>query len=192
MQNSLLEYPQERAEVRNLTAIKVKANANYTCQECGSTELIQSHHKIPGDDKSMIALCAECHSAKHPNVSKALFFTKNHQPYWHNKSAASLARVLGVHSRTIIRRARTLNIPRGILSLEDEILIQRYTYHPPPRLLVKQTDKRDPNIPFDDIADLAYRLKIPWRTVWRWKKKIRPSKARVDKIELAFSVLSSV
>jgi hypothetical protein len=32
----------------NLAAIRVKANARYTCQECGSTELIQAHHEILG------------------------------------------------------------------------------------------------------------------------------------------------
>jgi len=45
--------------MRNLTAIKAKSNAHYRCQECGSTELIQTHHEIPGDDNSLIALCAE-------------------------------------------------------------------------------------------------------------------------------------
>ena len=75
----------------NLAAIRVKSNANYICQECGSTELIQAHHQVPGDDSSLVVLCAECHSQKHPNLPKALFFSNNHQPYWHNKSASSLA-----------------------------------------------------------------------------------------------------
>lgn len=109
----------------NLVAVKVKANARYTCQECGSTELIQAHHETPGDDSSLVALCADCHSRRHPNLPKLLFFTKNHQPYWYNKSAASIAKELGVSSRTIIRTARQLNIPTGELSPWDEELIKK-------------------------------------------------------------------
>lgn len=110
--------------MRNHIAIIVKANAHYTCQECGSTELIQAHHEIPGDDDSLVALCAECHSRKHPDVPKALFFSTNHQPYWYNKSASSLAKELGVHSRTVIRAAKRLNISLGELSIWDEELLK--------------------------------------------------------------------
>lgn len=110
--------------MRNSVAIGIKANAHYTCRECGSTELIQAHHEIPGDDDSLIALCAECHSRKHPNVPKALFFAKGQQPYWHNKSASSLARELGAHPRTIIRVAKRLGILSGELSPWDEELIK--------------------------------------------------------------------
>jgi len=109
----------------NSRAIGVKANANYTCQECGSTELVQAHHEIPGDDDSLIALCAECHSKRHPDVPKALFFSTNNQPYWNNKSASSLAREIGVHSRTIIRAAKRLEILSGELSQWDEGLIKQ-------------------------------------------------------------------
>ena len=52
-----------------------KANAGYICQECGSAKFIQAHHRIPRDDTSIIVLCAECHSKKHPDVPKALFFS---------------------------------------------------------------------------------------------------------------------
>jgi len=110
--------------MRNLVALKVKANAHYTCQECGSTELIQAHHKIPGDGNSLIVLCAECHSKRHPGVPKALFFSTNNQPYWHNKSASSLAKELGVHSRTVIRAAKRLKILPGELSPWDEVLVR--------------------------------------------------------------------
>lgn len=112
----------------NSLAIKVKANANYQCQECGSTELVQAHHNIPSDDSSLIVLCAECHSSRHPNVPKALFYTKNHQPYWYNKSASTLARELGVCSRTIVRRARKLGIPKGELKFSDEKAIRNKIY----------------------------------------------------------------
>lgn len=106
--------------MRNLAAIKVKANAKYTCQICGSTELIQAHHEIPGDDNSLIPLCADCHSKKHPNLPRALFFNKRCQPYWFNKSASSLALKWGISSRTIIRAAKRLGIHPGELNSSDE------------------------------------------------------------------------
>lgn len=102
--------------------IKAKANAHYQCQRCGSTEYIQAHHQIRGDDSSLLVLCAECHSEEHPDVPKALFFTTPHQPYWHNISASTIAKECGVCSRTIIRRARVLQIPRGYLN--DSLLMQ--------------------------------------------------------------------
>jgi len=79
---------------------------------------------MPGDDNSLIALCAECHSKKHPDLPKALFFNKVIQPYWRNKSASSLAKELGVHSRTVIRRAKKLQIAPGNLSRWDELLLK--------------------------------------------------------------------
>ena len=106
--------------MRDIAAVKVKANAHYTCQECGATELIQAHHQIPGDDNSLIVLCAECHSKKHPDLPKALFFNKRNQPYWHNKSASSIARELGVHPRTVIRAAKRLEVLPGELHNIDD------------------------------------------------------------------------
>ncbi len=104
----------------NLASIRVRAKANFQCQQCGSMELVQGHHEIPHDENSLIALCAFCHSRKHPGVPTALFFSRSLQPYWYNKSAATLARQLGVHSRTIIRVAKRLGIITGDLLLEDE------------------------------------------------------------------------
>lgn len=112
----------------NLAAIKVKSNAKYICQECGSTELIQAHHQIPGDHNSLLPLCAECHSQKHPNLPKALFFNKHNQPYWHNISASSLAKQLNVCPRTIIRNAKKLLIEQGQLSgLSKQVLVEKVT-----------------------------------------------------------------
>ena len=110
--------------MRNSAAIRVKVKANYICAECGSTELIQAHHERPGDDSSMVPLCAECHSKKHPELPKTLFFNKTQQPYWFNKSAGSIAKELGVHSRTVIRASKRLGILKGELSTEDENLIK--------------------------------------------------------------------
>ena len=110
--------------MQNLAALKAKTNARYICQECGSTELIQAHHETPGDDTSLVVLCAECHSKKHPGVPRALFFSKNNQPYWHNKSASSIAKQLDIHPRTVIRAARKLKIAPGELSPWDDWLLR--------------------------------------------------------------------
>ena len=103
----------------NLASIRVKSNARWVCCECGSTELVQGHHQVPRDDSTIIPLCAECHSKKHPGVPRGLFFSKNHQPYWENISASSLAKSIGVHPRTIIRRAAKLGVSKGILTADD-------------------------------------------------------------------------
>ena len=105
--------------MRSGTAIRAKSNTRFQCQECGATELIQAHHEIPGDDSSLIVLCAECHSRKHPDVPRGLFFSANHQPYWENISASSVSRQTCCCSRTIIRRAKILGISQGVLSLAD-------------------------------------------------------------------------
>ena len=119
--------------MKGLVAVRAKVNARYTCQECGSTELIQTHHQIPGDDSTIVVLCGECHSKKHPEVPKALFLSVIRQHYWHNKSAASLGRELGVHPRTIIRAAQRLEILPGELSPWGEELIKNNI----PKLILK-------------------------------------------------------
>lgn len=109
---------------RNILAHRVKSNAHYRCEECGSTEYIQAHHRIPKDDSTLMVLCAECHGKKHPNVPHKLFFTSNCQPYWTNVSASTLAREAGVHPRTIWRLIKRLNIKKGCLSDETRALIK--------------------------------------------------------------------
>lgn len=50
---------------------------NYTCQECGSTENLVSHHIIPvaedyilsSDISNGICLCSTCHSKKHKKIT---------------------------------------------------------------------------------------------------------------------------
>ena len=108
----------------SLSVTQLKSNAKYTCQECGSTELIQAHHEVLGDDDSLVILCAGHHSKRHPNVPKQLFFAKKNQHYWHNTSAASLARTWKISSRTVMRAARRLGIHSGELSPADEKLIK--------------------------------------------------------------------
>jgi len=109
--------------IKNTVPFKVKARDYYACVQCGSMEMVQAHHRIPGDGSSMITLCADCHSKEHPDIPRAFFFIKNHQPYWYNKPAASLAREWDVCSRTVIRAAKILDIPTGELSAWDEELL---------------------------------------------------------------------
>lgn len=35
------------------------------CVECGSTHRIHAHHRIPGDDSTLIPLCGACHAREH-------------------------------------------------------------------------------------------------------------------------------
>ena len=116
-------------------SIMVKANANYTCSLCGSTENVQAHHQVHGDDSSLVVLCGECHSTQHPNTPKGLITcVKSHQPYWCNKSAGSIARELGVHTRTIIRSSRRLGIPQGFITPFDlSRLVSSVSVIPPRR-----------------------------------------------------------
>lgn len=65
--------------MKTQTAIqRAKTRDKFTCQECGSKHKVQAHHNIRGDDTSLITLCAECHSKRHPNISKLLFLNSNH------------------------------------------------------------------------------------------------------------------
>ncbi len=107
----------------SISAVIVKANAGFECQECGSNELVSSHHQAPSDDSTQICLCASCHADKHLEVPRALFFSNNGHWYWFNKPAAQLAREVGVCSRTIVRVAKKLGIVPGELSPMDEALL---------------------------------------------------------------------
>ena len=78
--------------MRNRVAIEAKKKARGICQECGSINHIQTHHRIAEDDSSIVVLCGDCHSKKHPDTPKVLFLSVLRQRYWFNKSAVSLAR----------------------------------------------------------------------------------------------------
>ena len=152
--------------INSLVAIRAKANQHYTCQECGATELIQAHHQVRGDDSSLISLCAECHSQKHPNVPKALFFNTDNQPYWYNKSAASLAKSWGLCSRTIIRAAKRLTVPKGILSEDDEDRIKRAVLGRKP--LTERNKKKKRSNELLTVPNAAKMLGKPKMTLYRW------------------------
>lgn len=91
---------------------KVKSRANYTCQECGSAELVQAH--APNGDHSDwtkgIALCALCHAEEHPGTPKELFLAERSNSLWPNITAASLARELQCPKGSVIRVAVDLGI----------------------------------------------------------------------------------
>ena len=102
-----------------------KYKAGYICQECGSAINIQAHHKKRGDDNSLICLCAECHSKRHPkNMHNFITAPKCCRSYWENKSLYAVSKEAGVSASTIIRVARKLSIRKGILSSDDELAIK--------------------------------------------------------------------
>ena len=159
--------------MRNTAAEKAKVKAAYACQECGSKELIHTHHEIPGDDESIVVLCAHCHAKKHPDVPLELFLNSCHKgrsPYWQNKTAAALAKQLGRHSRTIVRRARRFNIPRGELKPLDEALIKckLREYSPRvPRVVLVEPPKSEGEVVIDlmETLETRYKLRLVGKTV---------------------------
>ena len=147
----------------NATLI-AKAKAGWCCEECGSTEFVAAHHQIPGDDSSIIVLCGKCHSQEHPNVPKQLFFTKAIQQYWVNKSAASIAKLLKVHPRTIIRRARKLGIERGYISeYELRLLIESIKQYQAPKQKQPTQERPLPSLLQTHKAGKYVHLTIPKR-----------------------------
>jgi hypothetical protein len=124
----------------NRAAIKVKINGKHTCIFCGSTEYIQGHHLVPRDDNTIIPLCAFCHHAFHPKMSLSLFTNHTQQPYWFNKSAASIAKEIGMRPQTIYRRSLLLGIPRGYLSPADELRLKSYKRGKPQRKNIEDID----------------------------------------------------
>jgi hypothetical protein len=157
--------------MRNTAIKKAKAKACYTCQECGSKELIHTHHEIPGDNKSIVVLCAYCHAKRHPDVPLELFLNSCHKrrsPYWRNKSAASLAKELALHPRTIIRRAVRLRIPRGELKPLDEELIKIKSCIQPPRFNSDEIDLKisnEPQQPFEIDLKQSFQKRFKLRLV---------------------------
>ena len=157
--------------------IIAKSNSYYCCQECGATEYIQAHHQILKDDSSIIVLCANCHSLKHPLVPKNFFINKRHQLYWHNKSASSLAKEIGCHPRTIIRRARTLGIPPGQIS--DEQIKLLAVWRIPKQKIIKLSSEATMKLrEFLGWTQekLAREVGISMSTLTRWESgKTKPS-----------------
>jgi len=186
--------------MRNRAAIEAKKKARGICQECGSMNHIQTHHRIAGDDSSIVVLCGDCHSKKHPDTPKALFLSVLRQCYWFNKSAASLARELGVHPRTIIRAARRLNIPPGELAPWDEELIRNNIPKlgwQPHRRTPKRSSATKPILPgevkiegllydinnlpteYINLSEASRRLQVSYVTLWRWIKKGKVTPVRI-------------
>jgi len=90
------------------------------CQKCGSAKNLQAHHIIPisvggaDDSNNGVALCAECHAKKHPDVPQELFFIKACGEWESGEwNATTLAARLGVSARTITRAAKKLQLSRS-------------------------------------------------------------------------------
>jgi DNA-directed RNA polymerase subunit RPC12/RpoP len=114
-----------RSRQKHLPTEMAKYKAGYTCQECGSTVNIQAHHERRGDNKSLICLCAECHSKRHPSkLHNLIVKPKANRSYWSNKSIFSLSKEFGVTTSTIIRVAKKLSINKGTISPDDELAIK--------------------------------------------------------------------
>jgi len=164
-------------------SIRAKSNAKYICNECGTTERIQAHHEIAGDDSSIVVLCAECHSKRHPEVPRGLFLHKNRQPYWHNKSASSLAKEIGVHPRTVIRVSKRLGVLSGDLSKEDEHLIRKYCglgIKNSWRVMQRAEKLLENNATLLKVGEVAEGLGISPMTVYRWVRRGKLEALQMD------------
>lgn len=114
--------------------VKAKKEAGHKCIACGASKRLHVHHIIPGDDRTIVVLCAICHSKEHPDVPRELF-TSNRGvgSYWDNSSAATIAKALGVHPRTIRRAVKKLQIPTGakLTAKSAEAIMQLIEFQSP-------------------------------------------------------------
>lgn len=157
----------------------VKAHYNWACAKCGSITNIQTH--APNGDhtdwRKGIALCGECHADEHPDVPRGLFLASGHQPYWPNISAQTMAEEINCSSRTIIRRARYLNIPMGqILTDTDK-----------QRILDDALNEADKSKMLGclTVAEAANRLNVTIGTIYTWRKS---RKLSIYKIQHSWAV----
>lgn len=73
-----------KSELLNEWRKQVFKRDGYKCQECGSRKQIHAHHIIAWSTDSKkrfdisngVALCAECHSTKHPEISNLIKSSK--------------------------------------------------------------------------------------------------------------------
>lgn len=95
---------------------QVRARAGWVCEWCGSEDAVQAHHRPDGTG---VSLCRRCHAWQHMHLANLILASPTRP--WPNQTANALARELGVHNRTIIRRARRLKIPFGKPICETDI-----------------------------------------------------------------------
>jgi hypothetical protein len=95
---------------------------------------------------------------------------KRRSPYWQNKSAASLAKELGVHPRTVIRRAKKFSIPRGELKPLDKALIKfKIREYSPrvPKVVLAEPPKSEGEVVIDlmETLEKKYKFRLVGKTV---------------------------
>ncbi len=145
-------------------SVMVKARYDWACARCGSKSNIQAHDptRQHTDWRKGIALCGECHADEHPDVPRGLFLASSHQPYWPNVSAQTMAEAINCSNRTIIRRAKYLNIPMGqILTDTDK-----------QRIFDNALNEADKSRMLDclTVAEAANRLNVTIGTIYSWRK----------------------
>lgn len=131
-------------------ANQIRSRDNWTCQQCGSVEYPQAHHIAPVKDYPLfsylinngITLCVHCHADAHPEMPRNLFIANVIKAEKEGCiSAGKLAKELGVHPRTIVTRARKLDIlkpmQKWIFTEEeaDSLRTQSYKRRIPPRII---------------------------------------------------------
>jgi len=71
----------EEKESQDLREKRLKLD-DFRCRLCGATRRLQVHHREPrsrgGKDElsNLITLCEDCHARQHPNIPRALFFSR--------------------------------------------------------------------------------------------------------------------
>lgn len=143
----------------------VRERDNWTCQKCGSVEYPQAHHIEPGNNnpENGITLCVYCHADEHPEVPRQLFVANAMKAEKEGCiSVGALAKELGVHPRTVVRRARGLGIlktmQKWVFTTEEAELLCGY----------ERPKERNSQSKEKDLKHI--KLELP-NEVFRWLKK---------------------
>ncbi len=164
----------------------VRGRDKWTCQKCGSVEYPQVHHIAPVKDYPLfqylpdngLTLCVYCHADAHPEVPRNLFIANvikaEKEGYI---SAGKLAKELEVHPRTIVRRARKLDIlkpmQKWMFTKKEVDLIRENP--------CREAESRRKAISFAITPEMGSKLakintvcdllQISKSTLWKWRRK---------------------